>query len=280
VIATILSLGVVGGAEAGAAIRAELDRGEELRFLLKGKTLKLTVVDRPNLIQSPTIQSELFGKRLRFGCGTSFRPARRTTVFEQARWPVATKSFSVRFDRDLSRRVKWCLVEAGVGEFAGGDIAFVSFRDPEPGRRLARGELPDGTPWRLAAWRGEMLEPCLSLRTSGGSSQMCFAEMSDVDAGVGAYSIVPACSSAAMVFGAAARSAVRVEVSVADAPAIEAELRSRPRGSSVRAQYFFATFASPVDVVSVMSYGADGRVLARDRGVSGSRPSCSKDLRR
>ncbi len=54
-------------------------------------------------------------------------------------------------------------------------------------------------------------------------------------------------------------------------PFDDARLLSRPRGSRVRAQYFYAILDGVVvRVASVTSYDADGRMLARDRGVNGS----------
>lgn len=276
-VAAVLAQGALVEA-ANATTRAELNRSAELRFVLKGRTLELTIVDRPNFIRHPTTQSELLGKRLRFACGTSFRPIRRTAVFAQARWPVAGRSFSVRFTRDISPRAKWCLVEAGEGEFAGGDIAYVSFRNPEPGRRLATGALPDGTPWRLAAWRGEQLEPCLSLRVSESSIQTCAMSMAEVDRGIDADAIVPMCSRSTFVLGAVARAARRVVVRTSDGTSVDAQLRGRPRGSRVLAQYFFTALPDPVEVAAVTAYDAAGGVLARDRSVGNSRPTCPRDL--
>lgn len=139
---------------ADAATRTKLDRGNELRFTLSGSVLTLAIVDRPNFIQSPTIQSELLGKRIWVGCSTSFRSVKRHTVASaRVGWPQGAESISVHLDRDISRRARWCLVE-GVGRLAFGDIAYASFYEAEPGRRLTSGRLRDGTRW------GARFPPC------------------------------------------------------------------------------------------------------------------------
>lgn len=260
---------VLLSAGAGAATRTKLDRGNELRFTLKGSELTLTIVDRPNVFKSPTIQSDLFGKRVWAGCGRSFRTVNRNTfVGSVVEWPRGAGSTSVRLDRDISRRAKWCLVESR-GKFAGGDIAFVSFHKAEPGRRLASGRLRDGTAWRLVAWRGSELQPCLDLRVVDDGGTICFDEEAETEAGIQGIFIGPTCSGETFVMGAVARSAARVDVRMGDGTVVPAVLRPRPLGSHVRAQYFTALLSGPEDIAAVIAYDAAGRRIARDRGING-----------
>lgn len=258
---------------AGAATWTKLDRGNELRFKLKGSKLTLTIVERHNVIRSPTTQSELFGKRLWVGCGTSFRGVNRDTVVGAlARWPRGAESISVRLDRDISRRAKWCLAESR-GEFAGGDLAFVSRYEAEPGRRLTSGRLRGGARWGLAAWRGRHLEPCLGLRLPDYTSTFCFDEEAQREAGIEAGLRVASCLWETFVLGAVARSATRVEIRLKDGSTVPAVLLPRPRGSRVRAQYFVALMDGPVEVSMVVAYDAKNQVIARDREVAGGGPA-------
>ncbi|HYI80841.1 MAG TPA: hypothetical protein VEW67_08275 [Thermoleophilaceae bacterium] len=282
---------------AGGATWTKLDRGNELRFKLKGSELTLTIVERRNFIRIPTTRSELFGKRLWVGCGTSFRAVNRDTVVGAlVRWPRGAESISVPLDRDISRRAKWCLVESR-GEFAGGDLAFVSFRKAEPGRRLTSGRLLDGTPWSLVAWRGNKLQPCVQLRLEGLrlgdlNSTSCFDDEAETEAGIEATFDVPTCRGGTVVLGAAARSAARVDIHVVGGQVVPATLWPRPRGSRVRAQYFTALLdgpsqGEPADIEAVAAYDARGALIARDRGINGSgggdcgrpRPASSSDRR-
>jgi hypothetical protein len=256
-------------AEADAATRTKLDRWSELRFTLGRSSLTLTIRDRENLIQSPTIQGELFGKRLWVGCGTSFRsPARKTVAHAVVRWPRGMKSITVPLDRDISRSAKWCLVE-GTGRADYGDIAFVSFHEAEPGRRLATGHLGDGTPWRLVAWRGNKLQPCVQLRLPGGGGTSCFEDEAETAAGVQGYAFIVSCSNQTFVVGAVSRAAARVDVRRDDGAVVPATLHARPRGSRVRAHYFTALVDGLAGIESVTAYDRGGSRIARDRGING-----------
>jgi hypothetical protein len=270
--ASVGVLACLGASEAGAAERVASDRQAEVRFALDGRALTLTVVDRLRFDQHPKTVETLSGSRVKVICGTTFyKPTPHNYVLRRVRWPAGATSMTVQFRRDISARAKWCLVEPAR---SGGDIASVSFHAAEPGRRLTTGRLPDGRPWRLAAWRGEMLEPCLSLRTKGEIGGICFPDLAETDAGVEAYFTYQRCSGPTFVLGASARAAVRVVVKTKAGETVDAQLRSRPRGSRVRAQYFFAILDGVALVASVTSYDADGRMLARDRGINGSGVGC------
>jgi len=257
---------------ADAAVRTKLDRGNEVRFELSGRTLSMTLVERELVFQSPTTQSELLGQRVRVACATSFRYSRKNMVMAVLNWPDDSTTAAVQFARDISKRVKWCLIEA-TGKYAGGDIAFVSFREAEPGRRLTSGMLRDGTPWRLAAWRGNKLQPCLALRLPDDDGTFCFDDEAETEAGIEGAFFVPTCSWETFVLGVAARSAARVEIRLEGGATVPAVLRPRPRGSRVRAQYFTALIDGPVAVSTVIAYDAQGLAIARDRGINGMEPA-------
>jgi hypothetical protein len=171
--------------------------------------------------------------------------------------------------RDLSRSAKWCVIEQRGDS---GDVASVSFHRAEPRRLLTRGRFADGSGWRLFAWRGEMLEPCLSLRMRDGASGICLADVAETGEGMEGYFMVTQCAGPTFLLGAVSRSAVRVEARMSDGEIVEPELLKRPAESRVRAQYFLATIKDPLRLKSVIAYGAAGEVVARDRGISGSGP--------
>jgi hypothetical protein len=251
-----------------AASLTKLDRASEVRLSIDGTSLRATIVDLHNVSQSPTVQQRLFGRRIFLGCGSSFRHFQGTTVRRVVRWPSGATSLSVRVGRDISRQAKWCLLEES-GPRGGSDIAFVSFRRAEPGRRLTSGRLEDGTPWRLAAWRGNLLQPCLSFRLPHDAFGICFDDDAEEEAAVSGTVITPTCSGETFVLGSTARSAATVTVRLADKSTVGARLHLRPRASRVKAQYFVATLPSPVEVAAIEARDAGGTVLDRERHPNG-----------
>jgi hypothetical protein len=259
---------------ADAATRTKLDRDDEVRFQLDGRDLTLTIVDGWRYGQIPSTKSRLFGKPVVVACGTSFQFSRKTAVIRRLRWPVGASSLSVRFARDVSRNLRWCLIDEGPK--GGADIAFVSFVRAEPGRRLTAGRLSNGKSWRLVVWRGDHLQPCVSLRVAREDSGYCFDEQAEREATVEATFDVPTCSDEAFVIGVASRSAAAVIVRMSDGSGVPATLHRRPRNSRVRAQYFIAPFTRPLEVVAVEARDAENRVLARDRRVGGGGVVCER----
>jgi hypothetical protein len=166
-----------------------------------------------------------------------------------------------RFRRDLSRRVRWCLLESE--DFS--DVAFVSFIDAEPARFVAKGRGPSGEWWRLAAWRGEQMEPCVRLRTGADgelSSRPCFGELADQEA---TLSVEYAVRGDRFVYGAVGRSATAVRVRLADGSIELAELHSRPRGSRARAAYFVLALPREGPApAGVRAVDAAGRTVGRE----------------
>jgi hypothetical protein len=72
------------------------------------------------------VRKELWGERIRAVCSPTFayRRARRSIVHSVQLWPDGQTQLSYDFGRDISDRVKWCLLE----ETSGGDIADVQFQ--------------------------------------------------------------------------------------------------------------------------------------------------------
>ena len=102
-----------------AATRRATDREAGVRFTLDGRLLTVRLL--PGAPAST--RRELTGERVRAACGTSFAFTRGTKVRRTRLWPRGRRRLRYRFNRDLSRRAKWCLLEHP----AGGDVAFVSF---------------------------------------------------------------------------------------------------------------------------------------------------------
>jgi hypothetical protein len=246
-----------------AAERTKVDREHEVRFNLNGKRLSLRIVDLPRYEQSPPISSELLGKRVLVGCGSRFRSApRKSYVARRVRWPADSRTVSVDFRRDISSRARWCLIEA-TGRWRGGDIASVSFVTREPKRLLAKGRGPSGEWWRVSAWRGDQLEPCLGVGVAGGGFNGCFRDDSDAEARLSVMITAPSCPGDTLVLGPVARSAASVTVALKDGTAVDAILHRRPRGSRVRAKYYLAVIPGVALVHHVEARDAAGRRIAR-----------------
>jgi hypothetical protein len=126
--ATVATGGVIATGDAmngtQTAIRTATDRDDEVRFRLDGRTLTATIAHQPNVVRTPTIEEDLFGKRVRASCGTLHGGRGGTVVSRIRRWPDGETSLDYRFRRDISARAKWCLLE----DREGGDIAVVRFR--------------------------------------------------------------------------------------------------------------------------------------------------------
>jgi hypothetical protein len=134
---------IVPAAQAEEVTR--LDRDHGVRFTLDGAILTVRLEPQPG--QSPgDIREDVWGRQIDVGCSPVFsfraRKLRRAMVTGQALWPEGQLELSYTFERDISDRVKWCLLEYG-----GRDVAGVSFeqfiriyadnaRDRRVGRRL------------------------------------------------------------------------------------------------------------------------------------------------
>ncbi len=249
--------------QADAAVRVKHDKNNEVRFVLDGRSLTATVVDLPRYGQSPPTMSLVSGKSVVLACGTSFRRSRRDTlVVKTVQWSRGARSETVRFGRDISRWAKWCVLEEG--HHRGGDIAVVSFYAAERRRVLTRGRFADGARWRLLAWRGEHLEPCIGIGISDRSNSTCFDEEAEDETGLAAMAFTPTCSGESFVIGAASRSARTVTITRSDGSTVAADLYRRPAGSRVRAQYFLAVLTGTSTVTKLVARDAAGGIVGRE----------------
>jgi len=118
-VATAVSAMLSTAAEADAATRRATDSQARIRFTLERRVLTTRL-----LSGAPRrVRRQLYGKRVRAVCGTNFAFDRGVKVRRARTWPRARGRVRFRFDRDISRRAKWCLIEHP----RGGDVAFVSF---------------------------------------------------------------------------------------------------------------------------------------------------------
>ena len=105
-------------APAFAATKTGTDR-EGARFQLSGRVLTVRLVE-PETPVTPSIESQVFGKRVRASCGLG-GTGNGVAAFHTRRWPRAQKSLTYRFPLDISRRARWCVLE---NPSDGVDIAF------------------------------------------------------------------------------------------------------------------------------------------------------------
>ena len=139
-----VSLALAPGAGLAADGPVRVDRLHGVRFELDGRVLTVRLVPQADG-QLPDVRGKVWGKRIDAICSPVFHPRRRSTIVRQIRlWPRGELELSYRFGRDISNRVKWCLLEDG-----GVDVAAVSFvplirvfgdntEDRRTGRRLRR----------------------------------------------------------------------------------------------------------------------------------------------
>jgi hypothetical protein len=97
-----------------------VDRDHGVRFDLEGSVLTV------GLVGQTETSTELWGKRIRAVCSPTFgyRETLRVAVRGVQLWPTGQTELTYNFDRDISDRVKWCLLE----EVSGGDIADAQFQ--------------------------------------------------------------------------------------------------------------------------------------------------------
>lgn len=101
-----------------AATRRGVDSEARVRFTLEARLLTVRL-----LPGAPArVRRELFGRRIRATCGTDFVFTRAVKVTRTRKWPAGRRRLRFRFDRDISGRARWCLIEHP----RGGDVAFAS----------------------------------------------------------------------------------------------------------------------------------------------------------
>jgi hypothetical protein len=124
---------------AAAPAPAGVDRDHGVRFDLSGRMLTVSLLE-------PTVQPEVWGRRVRAACSPRFVHDLSAVVHRTQLWRDGQSQLTYTFTRDVSAKVKWCLIEDASG---GGDIAAVQFevfipvvgeraKDRRIGRRLRR----------------------------------------------------------------------------------------------------------------------------------------------
>jgi hypothetical protein len=112
-------LALAAAPPAGAATRQATDREARVRFTLDGRVLTARL-----LRGAPRrVRRQLFGRTIKAVCGTSFNFDRGVKVRDRRRWRRGRRTVRYRFQRDISRRAKWCLLEHP----RGGDVAYANF---------------------------------------------------------------------------------------------------------------------------------------------------------
>jgi hypothetical protein len=139
-----VSLALAPGAGVAADGPVRIDELHGVRFELDGRVLTVRLVPGEDG-RPPAVSRKVWGKRIDAVCSPAFHPRRRSAVVRQVRrWPRGQLELSYRFGRDISNRVKWCLLEDRAE-----DVALVSFvplirvrgdtaEDKRTGRRLRR----------------------------------------------------------------------------------------------------------------------------------------------
>jgi hypothetical protein len=246
---------LVLAAPASAEVRTGFDHVNQVRLTLDGRSLTATLANPPRSI-------EMWGRRVRAGCATDvFQPLRSRSTTGRAVWPVGATSLTVMLGRDLSRRARFCVLEAPYG----GDIAVVRFVRVEGYRFLARGRSHAGHPWRMAGRAGLALEPCVKVLVGGSRLQACLTIQVVRDVRMLAAVEQPDCTDDTFVFGMAPSETASVEVRLRDGSTVEAGLYGPPRGSRARARWFMAPIAGAAHVQRVVARDASGATVGRKR---------------
>jgi hypothetical protein len=103
---------------AEAATRRATDTTARIRFTLDDRVLTVRV-----LRGAPrSVRRKLYGHRIQATCGTAFPFTAGVRVRRTRFWPSGRRRMRFRFERNISRRAKWCLLER-----RGTDVAYVSF---------------------------------------------------------------------------------------------------------------------------------------------------------
>ncbi|MEX1141808.1 MAG: hypothetical protein WD399_01625 [Thermoleophilaceae bacterium] len=264
-IAVVVTLGMLAGAPvAESAVRVKTDRGSGVRFLLEGKRLTVSILDRRNHQVEPPVIEQVSGKRVRVACGTRFQYSQGVIVKTRRRWPKGETAAQFRFGRNVSHRARWCVIEAGE---SARDVAAISFIRREPARLLARGRTDRGERWRLVGWRGSRLQPCMHLAHGDGAFTICLDDPAEREAKLETVLNVLGCRRPRQRFlmGVAPRSTATVDVVLDDA-VVSGRVLPRPSGSRVRAKYVLAVLPGDAKIRRVVARDSEGLVVARERG--------------
>ena len=131
-----------------------VDKRAHVRFTLDRRLLRVRVGPDAGT------RRMLFGKRIDATCNQGFAIRPGSRVIATRVWPAGSTGLTFTFDRDISRTVKWCLLERGAT-----DVSYATF-GPSPGRIVVRTSFDEsgGTPiegalqyLRLRDGRGRVL---------------------------------------------------------------------------------------------------------------------------
>lgn len=120
--ALIFSLLAAGDALAKRLAGFDLETG--VGFVLDGQTLTTTITPGSHMTET---RRQLQGQTIRAGCASTygeFKPVSRVLA-----WPAGLDQLAFTFDRDVSEKASWCLLERADG---GRDITDAGF-EPPPG---------------------------------------------------------------------------------------------------------------------------------------------------
>jgi hypothetical protein len=238
-----------------------------MRLTLDGRVLTAKIAD-VGTSRGRTLEEKLYGKRIDAICSPSFDPSRRQLVVRRRLWPTGARRVSFRFGRDISRRVKWCLIEHDAA-----DIASVSFTKPEPIRLVGKGRGPSAAWWRLGGGTGPMGEPCVLWRIARASARWCFSQFAERRVTLGVEQS-PECDGDLYLFGVVSAAAATVRLALADGTSVDANRYEAPRGSRIRPRFFAAALPEGSAVRSVQALDDAGGVLAERRVPDYSDESC------
>jgi hypothetical protein len=254
--ALALALALILPASAAGAVKAELDKHAGIRLTLDGRVLTAEIIRTPRVHRTPSTEQRLYGERIDAICGSNLLHPRRGVVVRTRLWPAGARRLSFRFGRDISRRVKWCLIEHEAA-----DVAGVTFVKPEPIRFVGKGRGPSGAWWRLGAGAGVVGEPCAMLRDARGFLRWCFKLLARGRASLRLEEWV-GCSRDRYFVGVVSTAAATVRLVLADGSRVDTRLFDRPRGSRLKARYFIAVLPEKSAARSVEALDAAGGVLA------------------
>jgi hypothetical protein len=256
---------ILPGSAAGA-VKTGLDRHAGMRLTLDGRVLTAKIANARG--GDLDLEEQLYGKRIDAVCSSSFLRPRQHSVVRARRWPVGARRLSFRFGRDISDRVKWCLIEKH-----GVDVAAVTYILPEPIRFVGKGRGPSGTWWRLGAGTGVLGEPCVLWRTERTSARLCFSKFAERRVTLGLQQWL-ACDRDAYFFGVVSPTAAAVRLVLVDGTSVDADVYDRPRGSHLRARLFAAALPGGTDVRAAQSFDAAGALLAEGPAPELAGPEC------
>jgi hypothetical protein len=98
---------------AHAAVKRKEDRRAGVVFRLNGTHLTMKLREQGN----PRTVKKVVGKRLDAACGTNVDRGGRV-VTAAFTWPRGRSAVAVDFDRDISRRVAYCVLERDATDIA------------------------------------------------------------------------------------------------------------------------------------------------------------------